>query len=65
MIFSGGPRGCIGKSLALIKIKVIMIKFMQRYQNLVEPGIKDREYELLLTYHLRTKEVMITKADSK
>ena len=34
-IFSGGPRGCIGKSLALTEAKVFMIKFVQRYENLV------------------------------
>ena len=38
MIFSGGPRGCIGKSLALINTKVMMVKFMQRYSALIEEG---------------------------
>ena len=36
IIFSGGPRSCIGRSLALTNIKVMIIKFMQRYQNLIE-----------------------------
>ena len=34
LTFSGGPRGCIGKNLALTESKVMMIKFMQRYQSL-------------------------------
>ena len=34
LTFSGGPRGCIGKNLALTESKVMMIKFMRRYESL-------------------------------
>ena len=36
MVFSVGPRNCIGKYLALTEIKVMMIKILQRYKNIVE-----------------------------
>ena len=57
--FSGGPRGCIGKNLAITEMKVMMIKFLQRYENLVE--LKERMYELQLTYHIKHSDVRITK----
>lgn len=34
MIFSGGPRSCTGKHLAMTEMKVMAIKFMQRYSKL-------------------------------
>ena len=34
MIFSGGPRSCLGKNLAITEMKVMMIKIMQRYENI-------------------------------
>ncbi len=34
LTFSGGPRSCIGKNLALLESKIAVIKFMQRYENL-------------------------------
>ena len=58
-MFSGGPRGCIGKHLAIIEMKVMMIKFLQRYENLVE--MKERKYELQLTYHITNSDVRVTK----
>jgi cytochrome P450 len=61
LIFSGGPRACIGKNLALIEIKVMIIKFFKRYSNLVEPGIKERAYRFLMTLHIPNSEVVITK----
>ena len=36
MMFSGGPRGCIGRNLALIEMKVLMIKMIQRYSSCEE-----------------------------
>ena len=59
IMFSGGPRGCIGKHLAIIEMKVMMIKFLQRYENLVE--MKERKYELQLTYHITNSDVRVTK----
>ena len=35
--FSGGPRGFIGKNLALIETKIMVIKFMKRYSSMMEP----------------------------
>ena len=61
LTFSGGPRGCIGKNLALTEAKVMMIKFMQRYEKLFEPGIKERSYQMILTMHIQNTEVEITK----
>jgi len=37
------------------------IKFMQRYETLVEPMAKNREFELLLTYHMKHDKVTIKK----
>ena len=42
MIFSGGPRNCLGKSLAITEIKVFMIKVINRYENIIELGQKKR-----------------------
>ena len=56
IMFSGGPRGCIGKNLALIEVKVFMIKFLKRYYGLVEEEIKEkksRRMSLDLTYRVK------------
>ena len=42
--FSGGPRTCIGKHLALLESKVGLIKFMRRYRSIEAP----RKIELIL-----------------
>jgi cytochrome P450 len=62
MIFSGGPRSCLGKNLALVEMRVMMIKFVQRYEQLAEAGRKKRAFDLGLTYHIRNSECTITKA---
>ena len=62
MIFSGGPRSCIGRSLALINTKVMMIKFLQRYGGLVEEGRmddKERGFEFKLIYHIKDTKVTL------
>ena len=63
-MFSGGPRGCIGKSLALIETKIMMIKFMKRYGSLIEEGIRNgkaREYGVGLTYYVDNTSVLLKK----
>jgi cytochrome P450 len=42
--FFGGPHACIGKQLALTEVKVAVIKFLRRYQTLIEPGLKNRGF---------------------
>lgn len=32
--FSGGPRNCIGKHLAMFEAKIGLIKFMKRYKKI-------------------------------
>ena len=61
LTFSGGPRGCLGKNLALTEMKVMMIKFMQRYENLQEVGLQERSYEYGLTYAIKNTESVIRK----
>ena len=63
-MFSGGPRGCIGKSLALIETKIMMIKFVKRYHSLMEEGTrngKEREYGVGLTYYVKDTSVVLKK----
>ena len=50
-ILAAGAR----KNLAITEMKVMMIKFLQRYENLVE--LKERMYELQLTYHIKHSDV--------
>ena len=40
MIFSTGPRSCLGKHLSLTEMKVMIIKLMRRYENVVELGLQ-------------------------
>jgi cytochrome P450 len=61
LIFAGGPRGCIGKNLAMTEMKVLMIKFIKRYASLVEPGIQERAIRMLVTVHIPNSEVVLTR----
>jgi len=61
MIFSGGPRSCIGRSVALTNIKVMLIKFMKRYANVAELDLKERAYEFIVTYCIKNTESVVTK----
>jgi len=61
MIFSSGPRSCIGKNLALIEIKVMMIKLMQRYENIIETDQHQRAYELPLGLSIKNCEAVLVK----
>ena len=40
MIFSGGPRSCIGKNLALTETKVMLIKLIKNFDTIIEHGVK-------------------------
>ena len=64
VIFSGGPRSCMGKNLAHIEMKVMMIKFFRRYKNLIEHGCKQegRAYDLKLVYCVKDSSVTLTRA---
>ena len=35
--FSGGPRNCIGKHLALLESKIALIKMLRRYNRIILP----------------------------
>ena len=62
MIFSGGPRNCPGRSLALTNTRVMMIKFMKRYRGLIEEGTlnaAERSYEFKLIYHIKNTKVRL------
>jgi cytochrome P450 len=61
LIFSGGPRGCLGKTLALTEARVMMIKFMRRYVSLKEPGRHEQGYQMLLTVSIPNTEAVLTK----
>lgn len=65
MVFSGGPRSCLGKNLALTEMRVMMIKFMKRYSKVVELFKGERKFELMLTLHLLQSKVIITKNETK
>lgn len=62
VIFSGGPRSCMGKNLAHIEMKVMTIKFLKRYKNLIEHGWNQgRGYDLKLVYCVKDSSVTLTK----
>jgi cytochrome P450 family 4 len=61
LVFSGGPRNCIGKYLALTELKVMVIKFFQRYSRLVEQDVGARKFEQHLTYHVANDTATLTK----
>jgi hypothetical protein len=37
------------------------IKFMQRYENLIELGRKERAYEFIVTYCIKNTDSVVTK----
>jgi hypothetical protein len=45
----------------MTEMKVMMIKFMQRYSNLEEPEATHRRLELQLTHHLTNSTAILTK----
>jgi cytochrome P450 len=61
IMFSGGPRGCIGKNLALTETKIMVIKFMKRYGKMVEIDLKERVYEIVLAYFIKNTNCVMTK----
>ena len=64
-MFSGGARGCIGKRLALLEIKVMMIKLLMRYSGLEEKGIQNgqkRAFDMKLTYEVKNSNVVLKRS---
>ena len=63
MIFSSGPRSCIGKNLALIEIKIMTIKVMQRYEKVMEHDIEHRAYDLPFALHIKNCQAGLLKKE--
>ena len=59
LAFSGGPRTCIGKHLALLESKIAMIKILQRYETLEE--VEEREIILAAVTSYKNNDVKLTK----
>ena len=57
--FSGGPRTCIGKHIALLESKIAMVKFIRRYSAIKE--LHERVIALGITSTLVQPEVRLTK----
>lgn len=65
-IFGGGPRACTGKNFALLELKVMIIKLLKRYSNMVEHAIQNngnRRYHLQVAYTIIDPIVTLTKAE--
>lgn len=64
-IFGAGLRACIGKNLAQLEKRIIIIKFLKRYSNLVEHALLKgkREYHLQIAYTIKDSTVTLTKAE--
>ena len=60
MAFSEGPRTCIGKHLALLESKILLVKLLQRYEKVKEN--QERVITLGIVQSLDNSEVTITKA---
>lgn len=61
LIFGEGARSCIGRSMALINSKVMVIKFLRRYGNLEEVNKNNREYEFIVSYELKNTDCTMVK----
>ena len=61
MVFSGGPRNCIGKNLALTELKVMVIKFMKRYEKLEGPAVTEKEFKIEFNLQISNNEATVTK----
>jgi cytochrome P450 len=46
--FGGGPRTCIGKHLAFLASKILLIKLFKRYSKITVP--KDRKMDITFIY---------------
>ena len=63
LIFSRGPRNCLGKHLALTEMKVMTVKFMQRYDKAVELGSKGRAFRVQLALHIHNCQAELVRAE--
>jgi cytochrome P450 len=59
---SGGPRGCIGKYLALTESRVMMIKVPEAVRQPCGAVIKERAYRMLLTVDLPNSKVVLNRS---
>ena len=59
MVFSAGPRTCIGKHLALLEAKVALIKFVKRFKKIHE--LSERYVNFGLVTHFQNTQVLGTK----
>ena len=61
MVFSAGPRTCIGKNLALTELKIMTVKFMQRYN--LEPGksVDERGIDLPFALQIKNRKTTLTR----
>ena len=58
MNFSGGPRVCIGKHLAYLEVKIAVVKFLRRYDNMKE--LKERVFGIGLISKFEHSVVEVT-----
>ena len=63
MVFSVGPRSCIGKNLALTELKIMIVKFMQRYN--LEPGksVGERGIDLPFALQIKNRKTILTRVN--
>ena len=61
LAFAGGPRACIGRYLALIESKIIMVKFLKEYQGIRE--LNKRVYSSSLSYTIENPMAELTKTE--
>ena len=58
MNFSGGPRVCIGKHWAYLEVKIAVVKFLRRYDNMKE--LKERVFGIGLISKFEHSDVEVT-----
>ena len=59
--WSAGPRSCIGKQLALLQVKIAMVKLLKRYKSIEIPE-KDVAMVMSFSYEPEPFEMIFEKA---